>query len=68
MEVHDPLSKFECKVCGKTFKAKRHLSVHSKIHSKSYEGQCNICDRKFVQKYNMKLHMRKLHPEMSDKK
>ena len=68
MEVHDPLGKNECKVCGKTFKAKRHLSIHSKIHSKSYEGQCNICDRKFVQKYNMKLHMRKLHPEMSDKK
>ena len=67
METHDTVKKHECKVCGKKFSANRHLYTHSKIHSKSYEAECNICNRKFVQKYNWRLHMRKQHPEVSDK-
>ena len=58
------MKKYECSVCGKKFSGKRHLTTHSKIHSKSYEAQCDICDKKFVQKFNMKLHMKKRHPEV----
>ena len=63
-EIHDPVKKYECTVCGKKFTGERHLVTHGKIHSKSYEAQCDICDKKFVQKFNMKLHMKKMHPEI----
>lgn len=37
--------KFDCKKCGKNFKAKKNLQVHMKIHNKPFK--CEKCSQKF---------------------
>ena len=40
---HEDL-KFECSVCQKRFKQKRHVDDHMPIHTGDYKYQCNQCD------------------------
>jgi len=51
--------KFNCTICGKTFKDKIFLKNHENTHDKKYE--CKFCKRKFSQKHELSTHVSKKH-------
>lgn len=54
---------FACDECEKTFKVKRHLTVHkSQAHNGTKEGKtCEFCDRKFNSSSNYYTHRKTIH-------
>ena len=64
--IHDttkPLKKHECTICGKVFKRRYHLTVHSNIHLEKKPYDCNYCTKDFAQQFQKKIHMNKKHPD-----
>lgn len=49
---------YQCDVCSKAFKTKRHLVTHLNIHYDIRNHKCTICDRDFVQKTSLNVHMK----------
>ncbi|XP_070545717.1 zinc finger protein ZFP2-like isoform X2 [Ptychodera flava] len=58
-------SPVQCEVCGKQFKHRSKLWVHSRIHNKAmYQShQCELCPRKFLSRSNVKMHMISAHSD-----
>ena len=65
MLTHSDVRAFKCEFCGKSFKQKKNLNEHRKIHTGTFAAHCKICNKGFVQKYNLKLHNDKHHPDIS---
>lgn len=57
------LKPFVCSECGKSFKEKRYLAEHFRIHTGENLHQCRICEKKFTKKSHYKRHV-KTHPGM----
>ncbi len=51
---------FGCKICLRTFKAKRNLSLHAKSCKKEPPKSCHICDKVFTKGY-LQTHIRNQH-------
>lgn len=56
-------SKHKCIECGKTFRDRYNLAVHSNAHSGVKNMACTLCDYKCVQKSSLNWHMRKKHSD-----
>lgn len=54
-----------CKVCGRQFKWKSHLTEHTKVHSNVRAFECTICAFRFKNKSHLKGHM-KVHSDARD--
>lgn len=48
---------FSCRVCSRTFKARRFLLRHLKAHLQEAEPVCGLCDERFEAAENLKLHI-----------
>ncbi|KAL7014290.1 hypothetical protein ACKWTF_015846 [Chironomus riparius] len=51
--------KFNCNICGKTFKRLKLLTNHEKTHDKKFE--CKICKNKFAHGHELNEHVSKKH-------
>ena len=60
--VHENVRNFSCEQCGKTFKAKKYLDGHVKIHhDRSSDFKCNYCGKIFGYKSNLETHIKSVH-------
>ena len=56
--------------CGKTFKTKKHLSVHKHMHHMEEKGKsfpCPECDESFIDPMYMKTHFNSTHVKVAHK-
>ena len=53
--LHDRDSKFQCKICNKSFSNNGNLSIHEKSHSK-VKFVCPLCDKSYSYKTNLTRH------------
>ncbi|XP_063837108.1 zinc finger protein 652-B-like isoform X4 [Ostrinia nubilalis] len=60
---HNPVKKFECKYCLKSYPRQNTLMRHERIHTGDKRKVCKICGEKFVQKASLNYHMMKRHPD-----
>ncbi|XP_055701743.1 gastrula zinc finger protein XlCGF26.1-like [Phlebotomus papatasi] len=58
--------KFQCKICPKAFKAKKHLEEHAGQHTKVPIHRCSFCPREFCTQSAKYSHQRKHHPEENE--
>ena len=56
-ERHNNRNGYQCPKCGKRFKHKTNLKIHSKIHS-SDAYICEFCEKRFARKTNLAQHLR----------
>lgn len=54
---HRPGGGFSCRVCSRTFKARKFLLRHVKAHLQEAELVCGLCDERFEAAENLKLHI-----------
>lgn len=61
--VLDPPQRYECKVCQKSYKNKRHLYRHEKEECVGVEPKfrCEICFNMFRRKYHLSRHLFNRH-------
>nr|CAH7735851.1 unnamed protein product [Callosobruchus chinensis] len=61
------MSQFTCEICRKSYRAYPSLWRHKKHEcSQPKNFCCTYCGRTFRQKYDVKLHVRNLHPEKAE--
>lgn len=46
---------FRCRICGKTFKSKKVLTVHQRLHQDP-QFSCSVCEKKLKSKYDLRVH------------
>lgn len=57
MKSHHFDKKFDCNICGVSYKSKSGLDVHIGLHKGLSPHQCTICNKKFTQKGALVRHM-----------
>ncbi|CAG9789647.1 unnamed protein product [Diatraea saccharalis] len=62
---HNPVKKYECRFCKKTFPRLGTKREHEKIHTGVKNKVCSQCGDRFVQKASLNYHMMKHHPEVA---
>ncbi|RWS19801.1 zinc finger protein 1-like protein [Leptotrombidium deliense] len=56
------IEKFQCNICKKLFKTKRHARSHIiTVHNKEERYECNICHAKFIYYYALMTHIQTIH-------
>ena len=65
MEAHianNHIKKFDCTVCGMSFKSKSTLRIHFEYdHEGKEKDQCNICKKEFIGKSKLNIHIASVH-------
>ena len=68
-ENANPENSTPCERCGRRFQSKSRLKVHMDIHNKKYEYfECNFCMKIFETSHGLKIHITKMHSNVSNKK
>ncbi|KAM9469828.1 zinc finger protein 276 [Clarias gariepinus] len=57
--IHTEVRNYICDQCGRTFKQRKHLSVHQMRHSGAKPLQCEVCGFQCRQRASLKYHMTK---------
>lgn len=50
---------YKCKLCGKSFRQKNELIVHTRRHTGEKPFKCNICDKAFADISEQRRHVRR---------
>lgn len=66
LRTHTGDTPFCCDICGKNFATMSDLSRHKAVHSGSKPHQCQFCSFNTAYIANLRVHIRRRHPEMSD--
>jgi len=64
---HEDHRPFICEYCQKAFHTAQKLKKHISGHIKDKIYVCPVCDAKFYYKDNVRMHVRKSHPEVDPK-
>jgi len=64
---HDDHRPFICEYCQKAFHTAQKLKKHISGHIKDKIYVCTVCDARFYYKDNVRMHMKKSHPEVDPK-
>uniref|UniRef100_A0A914VXD6 C2H2-type domain-containing protein n=1 Tax=Plectus sambesii TaxID=2011161 RepID=A0A914VXD6_9BILA len=64
--AHTDERRFECGECGSKFRDRQTADRHQLVHTRERPFRCSVCDLGLATKHNLKMHMRKIHPERSD--
>jgi len=64
---HEDHRPFVCEYCQKAFHTAQKLKKHISGHIKDKIYVCPVCDSRFYYKDNVRMHMRKSHPEVDPK-
>ena len=59
------LKSFQCNTCDKTFKEKRYLKEHERVHSNANQIRCSQCDITFYSRASLWKHNKKFHAVQS---
>ena len=59
LESHDKSKPFSCSSCGRRFRTKKMMELHSRVHWDNKPYHCNICDISFTRRGNWQSHMHK---------
>ena len=54
-------AKFTCRFCTKTYKHKRTLTAHEKVHSQVQNFACHLCDKTFMHNKSLIFHKWIIH-------
>jgi len=65
--LHEDHRPFICEYCQKAFHTAQKLKKHISGHIKDKIYVCPVCDAKFYYKDNVRMHVRKSHPEVDPK-
>ena len=50
-------ARFECTICGRSFKRKNYLDLHTEIHLNERNHACKLCGKRFNTSKNLKSHL-----------
>ncbi|XP_056224918.1 zinc finger and SCAN domain-containing protein 12-like isoform X2 [Seriola aureovittata] len=56
-EVHTAGKSFDCSVCGKRFKRRTSLNMHTRVHTGERPFSCDVCGKRFKWRGVVKRHM-----------
>ena len=65
MTSEDRKSRYVCPICGKQNRDKFDLQRHFKTHTGEKPYHCNLCPYECTQKPSLKMHMIRVHGDMS---
>ncbi len=54
---------FQCQICGKTFKNRKYLNQHHKIHTGESRRACPVCGKVFASPGGLFSHKKNVHAE-----
>ena len=55
------IASFECEECGRTFKLRRSLMSHKRIHTEAKPFTCDVCPKSFFHSSALKVHRKRKH-------
>uniref|UniRef100_T1J1Z7 PR domain zinc finger protein 4 n=1 Tax=Strigamia maritima TaxID=126957 RepID=T1J1Z7_STRMM len=70
MEMHDGKGAYQCQYCKKFFLRLNYLEMHRtygcRLNPQRSRPLCDLCGKKFCQPQKLKVHIRRMHSDMSE--